>query len=106
MITLNLAAFYYDYKDIQLRRTVALGITTVENAGAATVKGGEAELIFRPMVGLTLNAQATYSDAHYTRFCETITPGKPGTEDPLRSEERRVGKECVRTCRSRRVPYH
>src|SRR3546814_13018874 len=22
-----------------------------------------------------------------------------------RSEERRVGKECVRTCRSRRVPY-
>ncbi|WP_084691013.1 TonB-dependent receptor [Sphingomonas sp. SRS2] len=83
MITLNLAAFYYDYKDIQLRRTVALGITTVENAGAATVKGGEAELIFRPMAGLTLNAQATYSNAHYTRFCETITAGTPGNGDPL-----------------------
>src|SRR3546814_7598256 len=24
----------------------------------------------------------------------------------LRSEERRVGKECVSTCRSRWVPYH
>src|SRR3546814_14248814 len=24
----------------------------------------------------------------------------------LRSEERRVGKGCVRTCRSRRSPYH
>src|SRR3546814_12392357 len=24
----------------------------------------------------------------------------------LRSEERRVGKECVRTCRSRLSPYH
>src|SRR3546814_17259664 len=24
----------------------------------------------------------------------------------LRSEERRVGKECVSTCRSRRRPYH
>src|SRR3546814_1130179 len=24
----------------------------------------------------------------------------------LRSEERRVGKECVRTCRSRWTPYH
>src|SRR3546814_12919959 len=24
----------------------------------------------------------------------------------LRSEERRVGKECVRTCRSRWPPYH
>src|SRR3546814_14164609 len=26
--------------------------------------------------------------------------------DPPRSEERRVGKECVRTCRSRWSPYH
>src|SRR3546814_4768133 len=25
---------------------------------------------------------------------------------PLRSEERRVGKECVSTCRSRWSPYH
>jgi purine-binding chemotaxis protein CheW len=34
----------------------------------------------------------------------------PGTEDataePLRSEERRVGKECRRLCRSRWSPYH
>src|SRR3546814_11314903 len=27
-------------------------------------------------------------------------------EQPLRSEERRVGKECVSTCRSRWSPYH
>src|SRR3546814_11933895 len=27
-------------------------------------------------------------------------------EDWQRSEERRVGKECVRTCRSRWSPYH
>src|SRR3546814_19684540 len=26
--------------------------------------------------------------------------------DAIRSEERRVGKECVRTCRSRWSPYH
>src|SRR3546814_17385466 len=26
--------------------------------------------------------------------------------DPRRSEERRVGKECVSTCRSRWSPYH
>src|SRR3546814_16894473 len=26
--------------------------------------------------------------------------------DPHRSEERRVGKECVSTCRSRWSPYH
>src|SRR3546814_1063977 len=29
--------------------------------------------------------------------------GKP---DMIRSEERRVGKECVSTCRSLRSPYH
>src|SRR3546814_14447622 len=41
-------------------------------------------------------------------------PGKPmtahwGIEDPAavaRSEERRVGKECVSTCRYRWSPYH
>src|SRR3546814_13861644 len=27
-------------------------------------------------------------------------------DPPTRSEERRVGKECVSTCRSRGVPYH
>src|SRR3546814_4802194 len=27
-------------------------------------------------------------------------------DDGLRSEERRVGKECVSTCRSRWSPYH
>src|SRR3546814_12165848 len=29
-----------------------------------------------------------------------------GMADVLRSEERRVGKECVSTCRSRWSPYH
>src|SRR3546814_2996091 len=30
----------------------------------------------------------------------------PGAKIILRSEERRVGKECVSTCRSRWSPYH
>src|SRR3546814_10272140 len=30
----------------------------------------------------------------------------PGWGDGRRSEERRVGKECVSTCRSRWSPYH
>src|SRR3546814_2894794 len=29
-----------------------------------------------------------------------------GIGDAIRSEERRVGKECVSTCRSRWSPYH
>src|SRR3546814_2290475 len=31
---------------------------------------------------------------------------KIGVDGPSRSEERRVGKECVSTCRSRWSPYH
>src|SRR3546814_13668341 len=31
---------------------------------------------------------------------------EPGEDKPERSEERRVGKECVSACRSRWSPYH
>src|SRR3546814_4893893 len=42
---------------------------------------------------------------------DVAAPGRrrrPAVADPLgrRSEERRVGKECVSTCRSRWSPYH
>src|SRR3546814_5097047 len=34
-------------------------------------------------------------------------PAGQGAQQPVeRSEERRVGKECVSTCRSRWLPYH
>src|SRR3546814_549532 len=36
-------------------------------------------------------------------FGKKIAEGKP---EEIRSEERRVGKECVSTCRSRWSPYH
>src|SRR3546814_6914951 len=51
--------------------------------GAATVSA----FILEPVVGATLGA----------------VPAVPGY---LRSEERRVGKECVSTCRSRWSRYH
>src|SRR3546814_13492699 len=35
-----------------------------------------------------------------------IRDAVPGLRHILRSEERRVGKECVSTCRSRWSPYH
>src|SRR3546814_4759258 len=36
----------------------------------------------------------------------TFSPSKEGVGLEARSEERRVGKECVSTCRSRWSPYH
>src|SRR3546814_17525681 len=37
---------------------------------------------------------------------ETVEADAERVEDIVRSEERRVGKECVSTCRSRWSPYH
>src|SRR3546814_12736377 len=40
-------------------------------------------------------------------FYPTTTKASPKSRaEPGRSEERRVGKECVSTCRSRWSPYH
>src|SRR3546814_15844255 len=36
----------------------------------------------------------------------TVFDSAARDEEELRSEERRVGKECVSTCRSRWSPYH
>src|SRR3546814_12979667 len=42
-----------------------------------------------------------------TASSEIITQlGSVGKIESLRSEERRVGKECVSTCKSRWSPYH
>src|SRR3546814_20219284 len=38
--------------------------------------------------------------------CELLTLMRIRPAPPRRSEERRVGKECVSTCRSRWWPYH
>src|SRR3546814_19960118 len=52
--------------------------------------------------------EASYVPPHSAacgRYCHCFTAETPNSWAP-RSEERRVGKECVRTCRSRWSPYH
>src|SRR3546814_659247 len=63
---------------------VALAITPI-----ARLSGWSQILTARRMVGLIA---FTYVLVHWTFW--------------MRSEERRVGKECVSTCRSRWSPYH
>src|SRR3546814_15479274 len=45
------------------------------------------------------------SSAHHRVAMRAGNDG-PGVGIASRSEERRVGKECVSTCRSRGLPYH
>ena len=81
-VTLNVAGFYYDYKDIQIRSVTGLGITTIDNAASATNKGVEASLAVLVVPGLTFGAQGTYLDAKYDKYCQVISAGAPQYNDP------------------------
>jgi iron complex outermembrane recepter protein len=59
-LRLNAAAFYYDYKNFQAFKFIGLS-TQVINRPSRT-RGGELELIARPVSGLTLSTAASYTD--------------------------------------------
>src|SRR3546814_20213700 len=65
-------------------------------------------IISRPGTGLD---EGIAQEGQIERYSLGDIPGEiepvPTLEEtPARSEERRVGKECVSTCRSRWSPYH
>src|SRR3546814_14083895 len=72
------------------------------NAAGASSCGdiGEAHHIETHLVPLILEVAAGQ------RAALSIYGADYPTRDGTRSEERRVGKECVSTCRSRWSPYH
>src|SRR3546814_12372189 len=62
----------------------------------------------RPRGRLGVTAHRLYAHGHSSgeeHRCELIGD-RSGQREETRSEERRVGKECVRTCRSRWSPNH
>jgi iron complex outermembrane receptor protein len=93
-IRLNLAAFYNDYKDIQLTITNGYGgfpLSAVPlNAGTAHVKGVELETEAHPVGGLEMDLSASYLDFRYASLTPAAvisgigygmsTPFTPSTE--------------------------
>src|SRR5205085_10276140 len=68
-ITFNVAAFHYDYKDLQVQSlAVGAGTATVTNAATAKMDGIEAELNARITPEFTLRASAAYLHARYDVF--------------------------------------
>jgi outer membrane receptor protein involved in Fe transport len=72
-LRLNGAAFLEHWKNVQVATQGASGITSIANLGRATIKGGEAELEWLVIDGLTLSVSGTYVDARTaTDFCRPI----------------------------------
>src|SRR3546814_2195021 len=71
--------------------------SSFKNKGVQTMLDFVMELLPSPMDQEGIRGTDPRTDAELLR--------KPDVKEP-RSEERRVGKECVSTCRSRWSPYH
>ena len=82
-------------------RPQAHGNTALHMA-AALPPGPAQEAIVRRL--LAAGADPTLRNLENEQPVHLLRPG-PGPEG-VRSEERRVGKECLRLCRSRWSPYH
>lgn len=66
----NNTLYYTDYSDLQTRRTLPNGALITENAGKATIKGYETQLIVNPFTGFSLSAAYAYTDATFDRFVQ------------------------------------
>ncbi|MBO9695363.1 MAG: TonB-dependent receptor [Sphingopyxis sp.] len=68
-LSISLAAFYYDYTDLQVFQVNSANFTSdILNAAAATVKGAEIEATARPSDRWTFDLGATFLDATYDHF--------------------------------------
>jgi outer membrane receptor protein involved in Fe transport len=98
-VSLNGAAFYYDYRNKQLltrRPDILAGLVpALDNIPKSTVKGVELELTATPVEGLRLNAGVTYLDAAIDSYVGTnaggVTTDFAGTAIPFTPKWQLVG---------------
>jgi iron complex outermembrane receptor protein len=67
-VRFNASAFYYDYSNIQVGLISSLGVTTVQNAAAATVKGLDLELTVQATEGLQIRSAVNLLDSKYKSY--------------------------------------
>ena len=71
----NVTAYRQDWDDIQLSFLGENGLTEIRNAGNARIWGVEADLLLRPMDGLTWSTGAAYNNAKMRNdFCLIAVP--------------------------------
>ena len=64
----NLSVFYYKYKDIQLSQRDPNGVSILQNAAAATMKGGEAEITAAVVRDFDVRLGVAVLDATFDSF--------------------------------------
>jgi len=70
-LTLNLAAYYAKYHNFQANNPdVVNGVVTTRftNAGEISTRGGEIDLLYRPVRDLSISGGVAYTDAHVDAF--------------------------------------
>src|SRR3546814_19517085 len=67
-----------------------------------------AEILLVPKIGLLIRVMGATASERFVPITGRVEEirGLTTRDAMTRSEERRVGKECVSTCRSRWSPYH
>jgi len=80
-VSFDLTAFFIKWSDIQLLANVNnFGVNT--NGGSAESKGVEGSVAFVPTAGLTLSANAAYTQANLTEDTPALLGGKDGQRLP------------------------
>jgi len=69
-LTLNIAAYQTDYKNIQKTQVTGPGVTEIRNAAAARIRGIELEMLARPSDNFQVGANYTLTDAEYESFLD------------------------------------
>lgn len=71
-LQVNLEAFYWDYKDLQISQLIIDGQGQValatQNAGQATIYGGSIDVVARPTSNDTIKASVEYVHSRYDEF--------------------------------------
>lgn len=82
-LTLDASLFYIDWSNIQLAEiSQPTGDTYFVNAGSAKSEGAEASLSWRPVRGLTITGNASYTHAVLTQDTPDGTYGRTGDRLP------------------------
>lgn len=80
-LTLNGAAYYIDWEDIQNRIQLQCGFSVDGNAGEITSKGIELDIGYRPSDNLSLTLGVTYTDSELTETAAFL-PFADGSSAP------------------------